>query len=113
MMDNDEIILKQLINCNEACVQATDAFVNGVHDPVPLIRSGLRGTVVETLTALGLLLKIDVQQRVQVFDELVRLSVSQKFGQATRRAILSLPRKWVLDHLEEAIEPLLQGADSL
>jgi hypothetical protein len=111
-MTSDEIVWQRVIDCNQACAEASDVFLQRVHDPVRLIRKGLHGSVVEIMTALGLLWKIDALERVQVLEDLLRLSLSQKFLQETKRLIQSLPKKWLAEHLEEAIQPLLQGADS-
>lgn len=109
----DHALWQHLIKCNEASLDATETFLRDARDPVSVVRCGLRGNVVETLTAIGLLSRMDVLDRTKVFDELVVLCLSQKFGQAARQAVLRLPRDWVVANIEKVFKPLLQTFDHL
>jgi hypothetical protein len=48
---------------------------------------------------------------IYFFEELVRLSLSQRYFWITRELIKKLPREWVLSNIEEVAEPLISNGD--
>ena len=76
---------------------------NVVGDNVPVVPGGN-----DRVTALYIARWLSADELMQVFGELVRLaSFAHGSVQTVRDLLLSLPREWVLTHIEEAAEPQL------
>jgi hypothetical protein len=88
------------------------SFLTAEVDRVALIRQGLYADRVAQATALQMLEAMPVPERVQLFAELIDLSLAHGLAATVRKIIRSLPRDWVLAHIEPAAEPYLrEGTD--
>jgi len=106
--DKDLAIWRRLVDSHQAFTQAlTEFFSEGV-DRVALVRGALRSE--DIFTALHVAAHyMKSSELMQLFDQLVLLaSTGHGAVDAVRKIILSLPRDWVLAHIEEAVEPLLR-----
>ena len=112
-MQSDQDLLQRVVECNREYVKAADAFLQEARIPVEVLRQGLHGSVIETLTALGLLSRLPEGERIQLLGDLIQLCVSPKFASLAQATVLALPREWLLANLEVIVEPLLQYCDHL
>lgn len=95
-----------------AYIQARQNFIKNCTDRIGLIKKALHNPT-ERGTALRLIEYLKLEERQSLFDDLVDLaSVAHSDIELCRKAILSLPKMWVLANLEKSAEPLLQdGTD--
>ena len=112
-MSGEDAIWLDLVRASELRLLALRSFLTEVVDRAGMVLRGMRGTGLEVTTALDMVAQLDVSERLELFDELVRLCLSQKYGSHVRGLIAALPRDWVLDHIEGASGPLLQGGDPI
>jgi hypothetical protein len=85
-----------------------DFFANEV-DRIGLVRSGLQATEMrQTAAALYLLRSMADSERIQLLDDLVRLSLHPGLAKRAREIIASMPRDQVLANVEHAAEPHLR-----
>jgi hypothetical protein len=112
-MRDQEGVWQDLVRSSESYFNAFRAFFHEGMNRVEMVKQGLNGGSMEVLTALGMLPYMDVGERLQTFDRLVFLCLSQKYAHFIRPLISALPRAWVLDHIEEVAEPLLHDSDSI
>lgn len=104
--EKDITVWRRLVDSHKAFALALRDFLSGDIDRVALMRNALRGE--GRLTAIYVLSHLTVSELQQLFSELVFLaSFSHGPIQAVRNAILSLPREWVIVHIEETAEPFL------
>jgi hypothetical protein len=83
------------------------AFLSGARDRTGVLRAAL-GSAAQRGTALRLLPFYSVEERQQLFDDLVRLcSVGHRDVVLCREAIGSLPRDWVLERIEDSADAVL------
>ena len=87
-------------------------FLRGCTDRVAAIQKGLQNPG-ERGTALRLFFYLSLSERQSLLDELVDLaSVGHSDIELCREAILSLPKGWLLEHIECSVESLLaDGTD--
>src|SRR5258708_25539491 len=99
-MSDEEEVWQGLVQSKAQYLQASRGFFREGTDRVGMVRRGLHGGGIEVLTALGMVPYLKVSERLQLFDELVRLSFSQRHGSYIRQIVSTLPREWVLEHIE-------------
>ncbi|WP_169238278.1 hypothetical protein [Candidatus Roseilinea sp. NK_OTU-006] len=86
--------------------ESISRFLANDIDRVAVMKQALRGK--DRATAVYVLPRLPVSELQELFEELVFLaSFSHGAVQAVRNVILSLPREWILDRIEDAAEPLL------
>ncbi|VXD12078.1 conserved hypothetical protein [Planktothrix serta PCC 8927] len=93
-------------------IQSRQAFLNSCIDRVAMLQKGLQNPR-ERGTALRLLFYLTLPERQRLFNDLVALaSVSHSDIELCREVILSLPKTWLLDNIENSAEDLLaDGTD--
>lgn len=110
--DRDKAIWNRLAESHRMFALASQEFLSEGVDRVTLIRSALKGR--DKHTAIYMLPYLKVEDLKQLFNELIFLaSFAHGAIQAIRDVILSLPREWVLAHIEEAAGPLLQDESDI
>ena len=83
------------------------AFLSSAMDRIGVLRAAL-GSAAQRGTALRMLPFCSVEERQQLFDDLVRLcSVGHSDVVLCREAIGSLPRDWVLERIEDSADAVL------
>ncbi len=83
-----------------------DFFAEGV-DRVPWVREGLRSR--DRFTALSVVPYLTLPERMQLFSDLVSVArAAHGPVEAVWNLILALPRDWVLAHIEQEVEPILE-----
>ena len=102
----DYVVEQHITGSADDFAKAANLFLANGMDRIPLLKKALRGK--EQATAIVLLGRLSLSELQQLFDELIILaSFSHSRIQAIRDAIRSLPRQWVLDHIEVSMETLL------
>lgn len=111
-IENDTQLWHKVFDREIAYIQARQDFLKNCTDRIGLIKKALHNPT-ERGTALRLIEYLNLEERQSLFDDLVDLaSVSNSDIELCRKAILSLPKMWVLANLEKSAEPLLQdGTD--
>lgn len=105
----NETIWQRLVESNRAHSLAFREFLADGVDRIPLLRQALRAGGIEKMTALDVVPYLTISERLQLYGDLVFLaSFAHGTIQAVRHLILSLPREWVLQTLEQQAEPLLR-----
>src|SRR5512133_1450362 len=108
LSNNDRLLWQNVFESEQAFVRARMDFMANAKDRVGIIRQALRTH--QRGTALGMLFFLPIEERIQVFDELVDLaSVGHSDIGLVREAILSLPRDWVVANIEAIAEPILKA----
>ena len=109
---NDSALWRQLLNSEIAFQKARMNFHAGCTDKVSVIQKALRDPV-QRGTALRYLPYMTIEERQQLFDDLLYLaSVGHADIALCRQIILSLPKEWVVSNIESCAEPLLaKGTD--
>jgi hypothetical protein len=112
LRENDTELWHKVFEKEIAYIQSRQDFINNCTDRIGLIKKALHNPT-ERGTALRLIPYLKLEERQSWFDVLVDLaSVSHSDIELCRKAILSLPKTWVLANLENSAEPLLQdGTD--
>jgi hypothetical protein len=102
---------RDLVEAYNAYTQASWRFFAEGVDRVAVFRDALRSP--ECKIALFLARHLNVDERQKLFPEWVYLSSIAHGGiQVARDMILSLPRQWVVEHIEREAEPLLVASDA-
>lgn len=93
-------------------IQSRQDFLKNCTNRTELINKALHNPT-ERGTALRLIEYLNLEERQSLFDNLVDLaSVSHSDIELCRKAILSLPKTWLLANIEKSAEPILQdGTD--
>ncbi len=110
--NNDIELWQKVFNQEIAYIQARQDFLNNCPNRIGFIQKALHNPT-ERGTALRLIEYLKLEERQSLFDDLLDLaSVSQSDIEICRKAILSLPKNWLLSNIEKSAEPLLQdGTD--
>lgn len=103
---------QNVVSAEAAMRESLQAFLHaGSGDRAAVVRKGLRQPGPERAAAMRVLPYLLFEEREELFPDLVELASTAHGGiQTVRDAIRSLPRDWVLAHIEEAAEPLLKAA---
>ena len=103
---------RKLVDTEIAYIQNRQYFLQGCRDRIEPIKKALENPA-ERGTALRLIEYLTIEERQSILSELVDLaSVGHSDIEPCRQAILSLPKNWLLAHIENMAEPLLQdGTD--
>jgi hypothetical protein len=109
---NDIELWHKVFDQETAYIQSRQDFLNNCPHRIGLIKKALHNPA-ERGTALRLIEYLKLEEHQSLFDDLVDLaSVSHSDIELCRKAILSLPKTWVLANIEKSAEPLLQdGTD--
>ena len=106
--ENDTELWHKVFEKEIAYIQSRQDFINNCTDRIALIKKALQNPT-ERGTALRLIVYLKLEERQRLFDALVDLaSVSHSDIELCRKAILSLPKTWVLANIERSAESLLQ-----
>lgn len=106
-VESDNVLWRKLLDSEIAFIKVRMSFYAHCTDKVAVIRKALRDPV-QRGTALRTLFDMQIKERQQLFDDLVDLaSVGHADIALCRKVILSLPRDWVVSHIESSAEPLL------
>ena len=96
---------------------------NGTHEPRPeffrpqvdrvgLVKRALQSPGVERTAAIGCLKRMSVDEQKQAFPELIQAARSAHGPVGAVRALIqSLPRAWVLEHIDMEVDAILQGEE--
>ena len=107
--NNDIELWQKVFNQETAYIQARQDFLNNYPDRIGFIKKALHNPT-ERGTALRLIEYLKLEERQSLFDDLLDLaSVSQSDIELCRKAILSLPKNWLLANIEKSAELLLQN----
>ena len=107
--DADAALWDRLVEANTAFARLSGEFLGGDVDRVAVLREVLRNPGPGRMAAFRLLNSVRPSERQELFGELMLLaSFAHGAIQVVRDAILSLPRDWVLEHIEEQAESLLR-----
>ena len=109
---NDAELWHKVFEKEIAYIQARQDFLKNCTNRIELINKALHNPT-ERGTALRLIEYLNLEERQSLFDNLVDLaSVSHSDIELCRKAILSLPKTWLLANIEKSAEPILQdGTD--
>lgn len=100
--ERDAALWRDFVAAHRALIMARMALHGPDVDRVALLRRALRDG--EQATAVEMMGTLQPAELQQLFDELVFLSLSHGYALKARDLIGSLPRDWVLSHIEEAAE---------
>jgi len=111
-LKNDSALWHKLLDSEIAFITARMNFHAACTDKVTVIQKALQDPV-QRGTALRYLLYMTIEERQQLFDDLLYLaSVGHGDIALCREVMLSLPRAWVVSNIESRAQPLLtQGTD--
>lgn len=102
-------IWEKLVICEERLNQARQTFLTQSEERIDSIRKALHNPT-QRGTGLRLLDYLSLEERQQLFPDLLDLaSVAHSDIQLCREAILSLPKTWVLEHLESEEKSILKN----
>lgn len=105
-MNNGQDIWDNVVMSYKAYLEATSHFLTADIDRVSLLKKALQGP--DRKTAFHLLKFVELEELQQLFEKLVFwASTSHSAIGVVREAIKSLPREWVIEHIEQVAEPLL------
>jgi hypothetical protein len=109
---NDQALWSTIVEREMAFFEARRSFLLSCQNRVAVVHNALN-TVSHRGTALRLFEWLPVEERQELFDDLINLvGVGHSDITLVRQAILALPQDWVLSKIERRAEPLLQqGTD--
>ena len=106
---NNEVAWNELKYAYANFVKAQMNFFQKSPDIVATLRRALDDPE-ERILALETAALLPIEQRQSLFfDLLTCVSYCHGATALSRDLILSLPRKWILQHIEDAVEPILQA----
>lgn len=91
-----------------------ELFESDLGHVLGLIRENLSGPNPAREFAFGVARSLPTQHRLKLLPDLVGLACEPSYVptiEQARDVILTLPRKWTVDHIEAVAEPLLQSSD--
>ena len=107
VMDKQQTIWNQVSSNYKAFAQALREFLAEDIDRIGIMKKALMDK--DRHTAIYLLQYLSQTEQIQLFPELVFLtSFSHGAVGTVRQVILSLPREWVLEYIEQNAEPYLK-----
>src|SRR5437660_1291660 len=110
--DGNAALWERLVECNLEYSRAFRAFCAEGVQRVPWVRKGLHSGGIDRATALTVLPYMSVAERLELFSDLVDVArAAHGPVDAVWKLILSLPRDWVLAHIEQEVEPILRGEE--
>jgi len=95
----------ELVRCYKKYVLAHQAFFQSSLNRVAVIRKALHSK--DRAVAVGMARYLTPEEHMALFDEWAYWASSQGCIPAVRNYILSLPREWVMERIEQAVEPYL------
>lgn len=109
--DRDKQLLANIVASRREFIESLDKTVNIADEIDELVSEGLRGSVPSQMTAIEIMRRCPLEVRKKLLPALVRCSPS--IYSYVVNAILALPSEWLIEHIEEAVYPLLDGADHI
>jgi hypothetical protein len=91
-----------------------ELFRCGFEDVLALVREGIRTPNPDREFAFRLTQLLPVEQLQKLLPDLVQLACEPSYVptiEQARQAILALPRRWTIEHIVTAAEPLLLSSD--
>jgi hypothetical protein len=113
MSPADERIRESLGAASNAYWSASRAFFEEGADRIGILRRALRDPGIDSSTALGLMVYLPLSERIQLFEIIIHKCRDIKCAHLARRVIASLPRDWVIDNIENAVQPEIARFDDL
>lgn len=109
--DNDKRLFAKLVGSHREFIESVDGTISTADDIVELVTAGLQGNVPTQMTAIEMTRRCPVEIRKKLLPALLRCSPS--IGAYVVNAVLTLPGEWLGEHIEKAVDPLLDGADHI
>jgi hypothetical protein len=109
--DNDKHLLAKLVGSHREFIESIDRTISTADDIVELVTSGLQGNVPTQMAAIEMTRRCPVEVRKKLLPALLRCSRS--INAPVVSVILTLPQKWLVEQIEEVLDPLLDGADHI
>jgi hypothetical protein len=98
------------VEAEQAYSLASRDFLAQTADRVAVLQEALRGS--DRNTALSLVNSLDKSELIQLFPEWVHLArCAHSPFEPVWRVILSLPRDWVLAHIEREVDAILKNEE--
>lgn len=112
LTEKETEIWRNLVERELAFIQSRQGFISDCRNRVTLIKKGLHNPI-ERGTALRVIEYLEVEERQCLLDDILQLaSVGHSDIEGCRKAILSLPKTWLLENIERSAKPLLKdGTD--
>lgn len=107
-MDKQQTVWNQVSSSYIAFAQALKDFLAEDVDRVDIMKKALMDK--DRHTAIYLLQYLSQSEQIQLFPELIFLtSFSHGAVETVRQVIISMPREWVLNYIEQTAEPYLKN----
>jgi hypothetical protein len=107
MKPKDWEVWERVVRSHQAFILASKDFLSEGIDRATVIRKALQSN--NRNTAIYFLQWLSYSELQQVFDVLIFLSSSEHGGiEEVRKAILSIPKEWLLENIELSVEPHLK-----
>lgn len=107
-MVNDESLWQNLVKTHLSLSQHLKEFFSNQVDRITILREAFeRG---EIATALYAISYMESEEIYKIFDKILYMSTAHGYAGTIRKIILSLPRDWVLQNIENVAEPFLIDA---
>jgi hypothetical protein len=111
LSQSDIAFWTELAESHKRFIRARMAFYQSNLDRVALIRRALHTN--DQSLALSLAQYLSPAEHMQLFDDWVFWSTTVSCLPAAHNYILSLPKEWVMERIEQAVEPHLRDGDEL
>lgn len=106
LSEHDVVAWNELAESYKRYILAHQAFFRSPVDRVSLIRQALHTR--DRLVAVEMARYLSPSEHEQLFPEWIYWSRAQGCLPAVRSYILSLPKEWVMEHIEDEVEPYLR-----
>ncbi len=109
--ENDLAAWNELSESHKRFIIARMAFYQSNIDRVALIQRAMHTS--DRALALSLAQYLSPAEHMHLFDAWVYWATTDACLPATHNYILSLPKEWVMERIEEAVEPRLRNGDEI
>jgi hypothetical protein len=106
-------IWEHFVQFHEDFARSAEAFLSKGVDRVAILRQAfMEGYGIHA--AVYILPWVSINELQQLFDVLIRLAGEYTgYFEAVHKAILRIPKKWLLENIESVVEPYLQKCDGV